>query len=193
MKAALKGREGFISFEYFIPRMGKRVDIVLIIGAAIFVLEFKVDEKEFSSAALEQVWDYALDLKNFHETSHKPLIAPVLIATKAPASECCFSGKLDRDHLLRPICSSATSLPDVIERVLSFAQNHPEVDPHQWQMGRYSPTPTIVEAAQALYSGHSVEAISRNDATAINLTSTSEAISDIIKDAEKRRLKRSAL
>ena len=94
MKAALNGREGFISFEYFIPRMGKRVDIVLIIGAVIFVLEFKVDEKEFGAAALEQVWDYALDLKNFHQTSHKPLVAPVLIATKAPAIESSFSGRL---------------------------------------------------------------------------------------------------
>ncbi len=189
MKAALNRREGFISFEYFIPRMGKRVDIVLIIGAVIFVLEFKVDEKEFSATALEQVWDYALDLKNFHQTSHKPLVAPVLIATKAPPVAFSFSGRLDRDNLLRPICSSAASLADVIERVLSFAKNEPEVDPLNWQMGRYSPTPTIVEAAQALYSGHSVDAISRNDATAINLTSTSEAISKIIEGSEKRHLK----
>jgi hypothetical protein len=189
MKAALNGREGFISFEYFIPRMGKRVDIVLIIGAVIFVLEFKVDEKEFGAAALEQVWDYALDLKNFHQTSHKPLVAPVLIATKAPAIESSFSGRLDRDNLLYPICSSAASLADVIERVLSFAKNEPEIDPLNWQKGRYSPTPTIVEAAQALYSGHSVDAISRNDATAINLTSTSEAISKIIKRSEEQHLK----
>ena len=136
--------------------------------------------KYFSTAALEQVWDYALDLKNFHQTSHKPLVAPVLVATKAPSLECSFSGKLDSDNLLRPTCSSEASLADVIERVLSFARNEPEVDPLNWQMGRYDPTPTIIEAAQALYSGHSVEAISRNDATAINLTSTSEAISKII-------------
>jgi hypothetical protein len=189
MKATLNGREGFISFEYFIPRMGKRVDIVLIVGAVIFVLEFKVDEKDFPAAALEQVWDYALDLKNFHQTSHGPLVAPVLIAIKAPPVECSFSGDLDRDNLLRPICSSAASLADVIERVLSFAKNEPQVDPLSWQMGRYSPTPTIVEAAQALYSGHSVDAISRNDATAINLTSTSEAISKIIARSEAQHLK----
>ena len=189
MKATLVGREGFISFEYFIPRMGKRIDVILIIGAVIFVLEFKVDEKEFTAAALEQVWDYALDLKNFHQTSHKPLVAPVLIATKAPSVECSFSGKLDRDHLLRPIRCSAASLADIIERALSFAKNEPEIDPLKWQLGRYSPTPTIIEAAQALYSGHSVEAISRNDASAINLASTSEAISRIIEDSEKRHLK----
>jgi hypothetical protein len=189
LKAALNGRKGVISFEYSIPRMGKRVDLVLIIGAVIFVLEFKVDETEFSAAALEQVWDYALDLKNFHETSHKPLVAPVLIATKAPSVEWTFSGRQDGDHLLRPICSSAASLADVIERILLFAKNEPEIDPSKWQMGRYSPTPTIVEAAQALYGGHSVDAISRNDATAVNLTSTAEAIAKIIAQSEKLNLK----
>ncbi len=189
MKAALTGREGFIAFEYFIPRMGRRVDIILIIGAAIIVLEFKVDEKDFGNAALDQVWDYALDLKNFHETSHKPLVAPVLIATKAPSVELSFSGKLDRDNLLRPICSNASSLTTVIDHILSLAKNEPQIDPLEWQMGRYDPTPTIVEAAQALYSGHSVEAISRNDATAINLTSTSEAILEVIERSQELHLK----
>ncbi len=189
LRSALDGRKGFISFEYFIPRMGKRVDVVLVIGAVIFVLEFKVDETVFDAAALEQVWDYALDLKNFHETSHTPVVAPVLIATKASPVECSVSERRDRDNLLRPICSSAASLADVIARILSFAKNEPGIDPVTWQMGRYSPTPTIVEAAQALYSGHSVEAISRNDATAINLTSTSAAISEIIEQSARLHLK----
>jgi hypothetical protein len=161
----------------------------LIVGSVIFVLEFKVDEKEFSSAALEQVWDYALDLKNFHQTSHKPLVAPVLIATKAPSVDYSSSEKLDRDHLLHPICSSVSSLGDVIERVLLLARDEPIIDPLEWHMGRYSPTPTIVEAAQALYSGHSVDAISRSDASAINLTSTSQAISKILERSEELHLK----
>ena len=189
LRSALDSKKGFISFEYFIPRMGKRVDIVLIVGAVIFVLEFKVDETVFNAAALEQVWDYALDLKNFHETSHQPLIAPILVATKARPIGWSFSGKRDGDNLLRPICSDATSLANVIERILSFARNEPEIDPVKWQTGRYSPTPTIVEAAQALYSGHSVEAISRNDASAENLGPTSEAISRIIERSEKLHLK----
>ena len=63
--------------------MGQRIDVVFLIGAVIFVLEFKVGEKEFTSYAKDQVWDYALDLKNFHETSHEHFIAPILIATEA--------------------------------------------------------------------------------------------------------------
>ena len=75
--------QGSIYFEYSIPRMGRRIDVVLLIGPVIFVLEFKVGEREFSTYALDQVCDYALDLKNFHDTSHEQYIAPVLIATNA--------------------------------------------------------------------------------------------------------------
>ncbi len=189
LKHVLAKREGFISFEYSIPRMGKRIDVVLIVGPVIFVLEFKVDEKQFSSAALDQVWDYALDLKNFHETSKEPFVAPVLIATEAVSSDCKIFPRPSHDKLLYPICSNAVSLTSVIDRVLSFAKNDPEIDPLLWQEGRYCPTPTIVEAAQALYGGHTVDEISRNDASAINLTATSEVISTIIHTSQQKQFK----
>jgi Uncharacterized conserved protein (DUF2075) len=189
LKNVLAKREGFISFEYSIPRMGKRIDVVLIVGPVIFVLEFKVDEKQFSSAAVDQVWDYALDLKNFHETSKEPFVAPILIATEAVSSDCKISPRPSHDKLLYPICSNAVSLTSVIDRVLSFAKNDPEIDPLLWQEGRYCPTPTIVEAAQALYGGHTVDEISRNDASAINLTATSEVISKIIHTSQEGQFK----
>jgi hypothetical protein len=81
LKNVLKDHEGRIFFEYSIPRMGRRIDVVLIIKNVIF--EFKVGEKDFNQSAFDQVWDYALDLKNFHETSHANLIAPVLICTES--------------------------------------------------------------------------------------------------------------
>src|SRR5512138_1530991 len=67
LQSILLSYEGSIYFEYSIPRMGKRIDVVLIIGAVIFILEFKIGEKEFKPSDRDQVWDYALDLKNFHE------------------------------------------------------------------------------------------------------------------------------
>jgi hypothetical protein len=63
--------------------MGRRIDAVVIIGPVIFVLEFKVGERTFSSQDMDQVVDYALDLHNFHEGSHDAYIAPVLICTRA--------------------------------------------------------------------------------------------------------------
>jgi hypothetical protein len=74
LKNAIQLHKGSIYFEYSIPRMGKRIDVVLLIGSVIFVLEFKVGEKEFPSYAIDQVWDYALDLKNFHETRNVSMI-----------------------------------------------------------------------------------------------------------------------
>jgi len=153
---------GKIYFEYSVPRLGKRIDVVALIGPVIFVLEFKVYEKLFTSFALDQVWDYALDLKNFHEPSHDQYIAPILVATK-------FGGVLPsapsapaRDKLMPPIRATPASLADAIAGVLQIARAAP-IDPTQWESGRYCPTPTIVEAAMALYNGHSVDEISRSD------------------------------
>jgi hypothetical protein len=179
LQRVLSSFEGAIYFEYSIPRMGKRIDVVLLIGPAIFVLEFKIGEKEFLSYAIDQVWDYALDLKNFHESSHAHLIAPVLIATKAKSVYPVVAATLHNDKLLLPIKSNVELLEQVIANVLFFAEDV-TIDRIQWESGRYCPTPTIIEAAMALYNGHSVSDISRSDASAINLSDTSDAISEII-------------
>ncbi|MBI5189588.1 MAG: DUF2075 domain-containing protein [Nitrospirae bacterium] len=170
---------GEIYFEYSIPRMGKRIDALLIIGPAIFVLEFKVGDNEFTASAVDQVWDYALDLKNFHSSSHEHYIAPILIATKAKHVAAVIAVTAHDDKLLFPIKSNLEVLENVIAKVLSFVDGV-DIDANEWEQGRYCPTPTIIEAAMALYNGHSVENISRSDAGAINLTKTSEAISEII-------------
>ncbi len=179
---------GKIYFEYSVPRLGKRIDVVALIGAVIFVLEFKVFEEFFTSYALDQVWDYALDLKNFHETSHNQYIAPILIATKFSGVLPSTLGAPASDKLFAPIKATPESLSNAIPEVLQVAKGTP-IDPAQWEAGRYCPTPTIVEAAMALYSGHSVAEISRSDASAINLSQTSEAISHIIRVAREERRK----
>jgi len=112
---------GSIYFEYAIPRMGKRIDVVLLIGSVIFVLEFKVGETQFSSYALNQAWDYALDLKNFHETSREYFIAPVVIATKAPPATPIISTTAHNDKVLAPSRCNVELLGLVVERVLDFA------------------------------------------------------------------------
>lgn len=179
---------GSIYFEYAVPRLGKRIDVVAVIGPVIFVLEFKVGEREFAPYAIDQVWDYALDLKNFHESSHQCPVAPVLIATEARPAPACVSFTPHNDQLLLPIKSNASMLLEVIQQVLRFVEG-PAIDAERWEHGRYCPTPTIIEAATALYNGHSVAEISRSDASAINLTQTSDAISRIIQTARARSQK----
>jgi len=188
LKSVLPPYQGAIYFEYSIPRMGQRIDVVLLIGPVIFVLEFKAGEEKFPVHALDQVWDYALDLKNFHETSHERFIAPILIPTKANNATPLIAATPKHPDLLLPIKSSVELLGNVIEQVLGFAQGH-NIDPSEWEDGRYCPTPTIIEAALALYSGHSVEEISRNDASAINLSRTTETISSVISSAKEKSQK----
>lgn len=184
LRPALSGYSGAIYFEYSIPRMGERIDIVLLIGAAIFVLEFKVGEKKHSSYGLDQVCDYALDLKNFHETSHQRYIAPILVATDAPELEIAPSTTPQNDKLLFPIKANSQTIASAISSVLLFVDGE-KIDATVWEAGRYNPTPTIIEAAMALYKGHAVSEISRNDAGALNLHQTTEAISRIINCAKE--------
>lgn len=188
LKPILEENEGTLFFEYNIPRMGRRIDTVLILKNVIFVLEFKVGEKEFNQAAVDQVWDYALDLKNFHETSHRHLIAPILIATESKKSFSVIEETPHNDKLLYPIKTNAEDLHNVIQQVIEFADGE-VIDPNDWSNGRYSPTPTIIEAAMSMYSEHGVQDIYRSDAAATNLTETSNAVVDIINDARKNNKK----
>ncbi len=188
LKDVLRDYRGSIYFEYSIPRMGQRIDVVLLIGAVIFVLEFKVGEKDYNSYAIDQVMDYALDLKNFHETSHEQFIAPILIATKAKHSHTTISQTIQNDKLLCPIRSNVELFSEVIHSVLKFCDGK-QIEKEKWENGHYKPTPTIIEAARALYFGHSVNEISRNDASAINISRTSEEIYKIIDFSKNQKRK----
>lgn len=181
LKRVLLNRTGRIYFEYAIPRMGKRIDVVLLIGPVIFVLEFKVGESHFTSSALDQVTDYCLDLKNFHESSYNPVIAPVLIATASRHLTPIVCTTPKGDKLLAPIRSTVPLLTTVLDEVLSFAAEEPDVDPEMWERGRYCPTPTIIEAALALYKGHSVDDITRHEADKPDISLTTESIDAIIR------------
>lgn len=183
LKESIINYDGSLFFEYSIPRMGRRIDVVLIIKNVIFVLEFKVGEKEFLLSAIDQVWDYALDLKNFHETSHKHLLAPILIATESKDFLSQISRTPHNDNLLYPIKTNPGLLREVIENILRFAEGESIVSDN-WAKGKYSPTPTIIEAAIALFNNHSVSDISRSDASATNLAETSNTISELIEKAK---------
>jgi hypothetical protein len=188
LKPILNSYEGKIYFEFSIPRMGRRIDNVVLIDDAIFVLEFKVGEKEFLQSAVEQVWDYALDLKNFHETSQSSLMAPILICTDARCDLQSISQTIHNDGLLNPIKSNTETLREIIQQVLGARSEKP-VDLTNWDAGRYAPTPTIIEAATALYNQHSVAEISRSDASAKNLRETSNAVSALIERAKNNKEK----
>ncbi|NCT67921.1 MAG: DUF2075 domain-containing protein [Rhodanobacteraceae bacterium] len=180
--SALGSVDGAVYFEYAIPRLGGRIDVVLLVGHVLFVLEFKVGAATFTRDAVDQVWDYALDLKHFHEPSHALPIVPVLVATDAKQVPAAIEVTAHRDHLSRPLLCGSIGLERAIDLGLAFFSG-PPIDRAHWERGRYRPTPTIVEAARALYAGHAVEDISRYDAGAENLAVTSRRLGEIIEQA----------
>jgi hypothetical protein len=168
LKIALARRTaGRIFLEFYIPRMGKRADAVLIANNIVFVLEFKAGASEHTSSAFDQVEDYALDLKNFHEGSHTVPIVPVLVSTNAqsqPIPELNFAD----DLVASPVGTNKTDL-GALSGGICTAQAFPAIEIDEWMAKGYKPTPTIVEAAQILYQTHSVADILRYDAGAKNL------------------------
>ena len=184
LKNAVAGYKGIIFFEFSIPRMGKRVAAIIIIDNVVFVIEFKVGENKFHAYQIEQVWDYALDLKNFHKPSHNAVLAPILVVTEAKNSFSEISTTSHNDNLILPIKTNKEDLALAIKSILQFFEGKEIINGENYEKGSYAPTPTIIEAAVSLYNNHSVDGITRSDAEAINLTKTTSAISEIINNAK---------
>lgn len=104
----------WILFEYSIPRLGKRIDVVVLLQERVFVIEFKAGETEFLHQDVDQVMDYALDLKNFHQGSKDRLIVPILVATESKqCSSVCQLSHYD-DGVYEPLMTDAKHLDDII-------------------------------------------------------------------------------
>lgn len=175
---------GQIIFEYDIPRLGKRIDVVLLLRGIVFCLEFKTGESERSESEVDQVLDYALDLKNFHKFSQDRIIVPIFIAPN-------FSDQFEQvrmsvydDMVVNPIIIRNTGISFAISTVLSRFPNESPVDPN-WIISPYAPTPTIIEAARALYENHSVENITRHESDQVYTDRTIDYILQVIQTSKK--------
>ncbi|MDA1216622.1 MAG: DUF2075 domain-containing protein [Chloroflexi bacterium] len=184
---ALSNATGTLFLEFNVPRIGSRIDAVLISEAVIFVIEFKVGETDYKRDHLNQVWDYALDLKNFHQASHNAPIIPILVATNAEYSDTVLIAPY-ADGVYPPRKCNSVGLGELI-CVGSQVIGGDPLNAPRWGSAPYQPTPTIIEAAQTLYAKHSVEAIARHDAGARNLQVTSQRIEQLIDTARELQRK----
>ena len=192
MKSVLedyKNEQGWIIFEYTIPRIGKRIDVVLLLRERVFTIEFKAGEEEIKHADIDQVLDYALDLKNFHQGSEERMIVPILVPTENDqTSTICRLSHYD-DGIYEPMVANKDSLGFVLNKVLE--QNIPTINYKvplaDWVRSRYAPTPTIVEAASALYTKHSVVDITRHEAEGEQLERTTKYVMDVIQETKKNK------
>lgn len=180
---------GSIYFEYNIPRMGRRADVIVLIDGIVFVMEFKTSEQKFTRASEVQVWDYALDLKNFQQGSRDRILVPILVAPREKNKNCIFTLSPFEDNVYSPLMSNESRLKECIDHILSnlhtTATSSPEAD-DSWAKSGYDPTPTIIEAAVALYEEHNVAEITKHDG---DVEQTSICINRIIEHCRTNKRK----
>ena len=189
LKKELSGLKGDIIFEYSIPRLGKRIDVVVLIKGVIFILEFKGGDTKINRSAREQVWDYALDLKYFHEASSAAPIVPMLIPFGVSRSELVVERSKYHDQVYEPLILKKNEIASAVRKFLEKEHSACPLNGFAWAKSRYSPTPTIIQAATELYRGHNVKSITRNGATGKSLERTTRAVLKVIRDAKKKNEK----
>ena len=181
-------KDGKIIFEYDIPRLGKRVEVVLLLEGIIFCLEFKVGESKILEADIDQVLDYALDLKNFHKFSQDNLIVPILIETNYSSSSTDIQMSVYDDRVVNPLVAGKSGVAKLIADVLTRFSDEQPVNPN-WIISPYAPTPTIIEAAKTLYENHSVENITRHEADEVSTDRTIAYILKVIQESKQNHKK----
>ncbi len=183
--------DAYIIFEYNIPRLGKRIDVVLLLRGIIFCMEFKVGKKEALQADVEQVLDYALDLKNFHLYSYDKPIVPILIPSRYVKCSTLYQSSVYDDEISNPMISGEENLGIIIKNALEILAK--DYQPHSWGfnwiISPYSPTPTIIEAARTLYENHSVEDITRHEADDASTDATISYVLEVINYSKENSLK----
>lgn len=182
-------QKGSVYFEYNIPRMGRRADVIVLIDGIVFVLEFKTSEQKFMREALIQVWDYAIDLKNFQEGSRDRILIPILVAPKEKNKNCHIELKPFEDDVYQPLVSNNERLSECFDKTLSnIIPKHTftKEDDDVWAKSGYDPTPTIIEAAVALYEHHTVEEITKHDG---EIEVTAKCLDKIINECQSNKRK----
>lgn len=182
-------QKGSVYFEYNIPRMGRRADVIVLIDGIVFVLEFKTSEQRFTREALIQVWDYAIDLKNFQEGSRDRILIPIVVAPKEKYKNCHIELKPFEDDVYQPLVSNNERLSECFDKTLSnIIPKHTftKEDDDVWAKSGYDPTPTIIEAAVALYEHHTVEEITKHDG---EIEVTAKCLDKIINECQSNKRK----
>lgn len=182
--------KGTLYLEYNIPRMGSRADVVLLINGVVLVLEYKTCHRKFTHSAILQVWDYALDLKNFHDETHKLPVIPIVVAPTESDRHCSITlSSHFGDGVFTPLCSNQNKLSECLHNVFTNSEVkklQQFIDNERWEKSGYNPTPTIIEAAVALFQHHNVDEITRHDA---DLDKTVQCVADVVRKCKEESRK----
>ena len=174
-----------ILLELPLLRLGRRIDVVLLIGEWVACIEFKVGRSHFAGSDLEQAVDYALCLRDFHSASRGKTIIPVLCAELANDLDCLMQLDLIEDV---SGCFKVNRL--TLVQAITVIGNRAtglQIDWRLYDAASYNPTPTIVTAARELYAGNSVHEIGRADASSADLKRTAERLREIVELSKRER------
>jgi hypothetical protein len=179
----LKNFQGSIIFEYSLKRLGKRIDVVLLIHGIVFSLEFKTGEKNpegIGKDAQQQAGVYAFDLKNFHKASEDLPVCPVLIPNLAPDDNIAdFDVSLsDRPMPLQIIKIDALS--ELINKIVQDNKNPAEIDLKDWLDSPFHPIPSVYEMAISALTDYHNDWINRSGADSGKIEETENKNDEII-------------
>lgn len=180
-----------IYFEFNLMRFAKRVDVVLILEGVLFCLEFKTDlgsvsDKAYLAQDKAQALAYADEFSQFHSTSSKCPIVPILVVPGAADVPCNVIH--NNANVYKLMCANEKTLLKtliaVLERKDSDKWSGLLEDSEEWEKGEYNTVPTIVEAAGRLFENQSVDEITRSGT---DVTKTIDTIQKIIRKAEENK------
>ena len=171
-------KNAYLIFEFEIPRRQKRPDLVLLFGDSILLIEFKVGANTYDSRAILQVKDYAFNLRDFHSGSLNKKIFTALCATEAATSHPC--AEKVTEYVYGVSLVNALEIGHCIKEAFS-GDDALRFNAEKWLNSDYRPTPTIIEAAERLYSKQSVREISHSYAD--NLTTTTDTLLRAVAEA----------
>lgn len=193
LKASLQGavldlpvaRGWGVLLEYPLLRVGRRLDAVLLAGAAVCVLEFKVGSDKADSVSRRQVEDYAADLRDFHAPTQALTIFPAVCATETKSSE--LRAMHVEDRVAQTEAVSPAQIKEFLFRAHLAIDAAQQVSVQEWNAGAYRPVPTIIEAASMIYVTNSVADIQNALSSHGNLTGTIDRLAQVRKWAMEHR------
>ena len=177
-----------VLLEFDIPRLGGRLDAVLLSPHAIFAIEFKIGATRVDNAARAQLHGYALDLQDFHGGSRNRSILPILVATASSSGAVALP--LFVGGAAAVMETNAADFAELLQQLGRLAATVAATLPvavADWEAAPYAPVLNVIQAACRLYARHDVAEIASMRSDAFNLSLTANRIETILHGAEAER------
>ncbi len=180
-----EAREWTVLLEYPLYRLRRRIDLVILAGGVIVVVECKVGAYGFAAEDRRQVEEYALDLRDFHAASQDRGILPVLWSTEAepvPARRASVGVSPGNTVKEVELLGREGLAPYLLG--LMYEPGDAHLVGEDWDSSSYRPVPKVIDAATSIFAGHDVRSIANADAD--NLESAATCLVALIEQARKQ-------